>query len=91
MIHVKKGPNKNSILLPMNFKNGTEIRAIKIINPSAVTKSPKVLMAASNLLQEYKRQTGNKTAAVPPTVKPVVAEPLHYGQLRKRSPAYLGV
>lgn len=65
----------------MNFKNGTEIRAIKIINPSAVTKSPKVLMAASNFLQEYKRQTGNKTATVPPVIKTVTPEQ-HYGKYK---------
>lgn len=72
MIHVKKGPNKNSIFLPVTFKNGTDIRSIKIIKPSAVTKSPKILMAASNLLQEYKQQT--ETRIMSPVIK---QEPQH--------------
>lgn len=55
MIQVKKGPNQKSIILPFSLKNGTDIRSIKIIKPSSLTKSPKILMAASNLLQEYKQ------------------------------------
>lgn len=55
MIQVKKGPNQKSIFLPLSLKNGTDIRSIKIIKPSSLTKSPKILMAASNLLQEYKQ------------------------------------
>lgn len=55
VIQVKKGPNQKSIILPFSLKNGTDIRSIKIIKPSSLTKSPKILMAASNLLQEYKQ------------------------------------
>lgn len=51
---MKKGGHANSILVPVAFKNGSDIRSIKIIKPSALNKSPKILMAASNLLQEYK-------------------------------------
>lgn len=66
VIHVKKGPNKNSILLPVSFKNGTDIRSIKIIKPSAMTtKSPKILMAASTLLQEYKQNEMMKNITTP--------------------------
>lgn len=54
LIHVKKATQPNSILLPVTFKNGSDIRSIKIIKSSALNKSPKILMAASNLLQEYK-------------------------------------
>lgn len=57
VIQVKKGPNQKSIILPFSLKNGTDIRSIKIIKPSSLTKSPKILMAASNLLQEYKQNT----------------------------------
>lgn len=62
LIHVKKGNQQNSILLPVTFKNGSDIRSIKIIKPSIVNKSPKILMAASNLLQEYKMK--DKTSCV---------------------------
>ncbi|XP_031621428.1 probable basic-leucine zipper transcription factor J [Contarinia nasturtii] len=55
LVQVKKGPNQKSIILPFSLKNGTDIRSIKIIKPSSLTKSPKILMAASNLLQEYKQ------------------------------------
>lgn len=55
MIQVKKGPNQKSIILPISLKNGTDFRSIKIIKPSSLTKSPKILMAASNFLQEYKQ------------------------------------
>lgn len=84
MIHVKKGPNKNSILLPVSFKNGTDIRSIKIIKPSAMTtKSPKILMAASTLLQEYKQNELMKNAA--PAPKPTVPEQ-RYGTRLKSPP-----
>lgn len=62
VIHVKKGTQANSILVPVAFKNGTDIRSIKIIKPSALNKSPKILMAASNLLQEYKMKEKTNNA-----------------------------
>jgi len=55
VIQLKKNPNQKPIILPFNLKNGGDIRSIKIIKPSSLTKSPKILMAASNLLQEYKQ------------------------------------
>lgn len=56
VIHIKKAPNQKSILLPVSFKNGSDIRAIKIVKSSSLTKSPKILLAASTLLQEYKQK-----------------------------------
>lgn len=81
VIHVKKSPNQKSILLPVAFKNGTDIRSIKIVKPSALSKSPKILMAASNLLQEYKQNELLKTTAVP-IVRQTISEQRHGTQVK---------
>lgn len=78
VIQVKKGPNQKSIFLPISLKNGTDIRSIKIIKPSILTKSPKILMAASNLLQEYKQNEIKQNTVV---VNNVHAQPeFKYGE-----------
>lgn len=64
VIQLKKSPNQKQIILPFTLKNGADIRSIKIIKPSSLTKSPKILMAASNLLQEYKQNEMKQNAII---------------------------
>lgn len=73
VIQLKKNPNQKPIILPFTLKNGTDIRSIKIIKPSSLTKSPKILMAASNLLQEYKQNEMKQNAII--YNKPIKMEP----------------
>lgn len=73
VIQLKKSPNQKPIILPFTLKNGTDIRSIKIIKPSSLTKSPKILMAASNLLQEYKQNEMKQNAII--VNRPIKVEP----------------